>query len=598
VTVSRNQFDDYYRTAPSIQIDAGSTNDVITTNGIRNGTILASSAPGTDVTSNSIVQATDSSAYATGITLAGTSTGSYIENNIVMPDSSDTPTSPTALIEVDSAATSGTTVDYNTLGTLSGTTEFGYEWAGKYYADQAAFHTTSGQAPHDLTGNLVILTPAGYTVEESAQDSSAINNANSAAPGELPTDISGNTRLDDPLFPETGAGPYAYYDRGAAQIQPPTSADTITTTANGALGGTAASQNWWTSGYTFDFGDGTTTANGAYGTATHTYTRPGTYTITVTGTSTATGQPFTDTTSFTTTALSGGHLFDTERNSGWWWGGWEQGPTNSTGIAQAAVTAMPDGDTQVVAVTTNGTLEHTVGYPDGSWQNWGVPKNNATAASASLAGMPDGSTQIIEVTTSGTLEHTIRNANGAWQTTGWGTPAGSTGIAQASITAMPNGSTQLVAVTTNGALEHNIRNANGTWQGWRTLNQPGVKITDASLAGMPNGSTQIIEVTSTGILKHDVRNANGSWQANGWASPAGSTNVAQAAITAMPDGSAQFVAVTTSGVLEHNIRKANGTWQSGGWGDPAQTDLAAAATSPSIAGLPNGSAQIIEISTN
>ena len=158
-------------------------------------------------------------------------------------------------------------------------------------------------------------------------------------------------------------------------------------------------------------------------------------------------------------------LFDTERNAnGSWWSGWQQGPANSTNIAQAAVTAMPDGDTQVVAVTTSGVLEHTVNSGStGTWQNWGVPANNATAVSASIAGMPDGSSQLmIEVTSTGTLEHDVRNANGTWQPQGWGAPAGSTNIAQATITAMPDGSTQLVAVTTAGVLEHNIRFANGT----------------------------------------------------------------------------------------------------------------------------------------
>jgi hypothetical protein len=294
-----------------------------------------------------------------------------------------------------------------------------------------------------------------------------------------------------------------------------------------------------------------------------------------------------------------GGLFDTERNANNTWSNvWQQGPANSTNIAQAAVTAMPDGDTQVVAVTTSGTLEHTINSGStGAWQNWGVPKNNATAVSASIAGMPDGSSQLIELTSTGTLEHTIRYANGTWQASGWGSPAGSTNITQAAITAMPDGSTQLVAVTTSGVLVHNIRNVNGTWQGWRALSQPGVTVTDASIAGMPNGSSQLIEVTSSGVLKHNIRNANGTWQASGWGSPAGSTNITQAAITAMPDGSSQLVAVTTSGVLEHDIRYAT-SWQTGGWGKPVQTNLATAFTSPSIAGLLDGAAQLIEVSTN
>ena len=292
-----------------------------------------------------------------------------------------------------------------------------------------------------------------------------------------------------------------------------------------------------------------------------------------------------------------GQLFNATRSSTGTWSAWQQGPANSTGIAQTAVTAMPDGDSQAVAVTTSGTLEHTVySSSAGTWQNWGIPKNNTTAVSADIAGMPDGSSQLIEVTKTGTLEHDVRFANGTWQASSWGVPAGSTGIAEASITAMPNGSSQLVAVTTGGVLEHNIRNANGSWQGWRALTQTGVKVTYASIAGMPDGSSQIIEVTSTGVLKHDIRLANGSWQSSGWGVPAGSANIAEATITAMPNGSSQIIAVTTSGVLKHDIRNANGSWQTGNWDAPTQTTLATKVTSPTIAGLTSGAAQILEVS--
>ncbi|HTJ70495.1 MAG TPA: choice-of-anchor D domain-containing protein [Actinospica sp.] len=293
-----------------------------------------------------------------------------------------------------------------------------------------------------------------------------------------------------------------------------------------------------------------------------------------------------------------GQLFANTRSTAGTWGStWQTGPANSTNIAQTAVTAMPNGDTQAVAVTTSGTLEHTVDSAGtGTWQNWGVPKNNTTAVSADITGMPDGSSQLIELTAAGTLEHDVRNANGTWQPQGWGSPAGSTGFVQASITAMPNGSSQFLAVTTAGVLEHNIRNANGTWQGWRALSQPGVKVVDADITGMPDGSSQIIEVTSTGVLKHDIRYANGAWQPQGWGSPAGSTGIAKAVITAMPNGSVQLAAVTTAGVLKHDIRYASGTWQPNGWDTPAQPNLADGVTSPGIAGLPNGTVQVVELS--
>ena len=292
----------------------------------------------------------------------------------------------------------------------------------------------------------------------------------------------------------------------------------------------------------------------------------------------------------------GGQLYDTQRTvNNTWWGAWQQGPANSTGILQTDLTAMPNGDSQAVAVTANGTLEHTINHTaNNTWQAWGVPKNDATAVWAGIAGMPDGSSQLIEVTSAGTLEHTIRFGNATWQAN-WGTPAGSTGIAQAAITAMPNGDSQIVAVTTSGVLEFNIRYHTNTWSGWQVLSQPGVKVTNASIAGMRDGSSQLIEVTSTGTLMHTIRFANGTWQAN-WGTPVGSTGMAEAAITAMPNGDAQLVAVTTSGVLKHDIRFANNTWQTGGWGEPHQPQTVTAATSPSITGLTDGNSELLEVS--
>jgi hypothetical protein len=508
VTLSRNEVYDYVRRAPTIQVDAGSTDDVITTNGILGGSppIAVTGAPDTDVTSNTIVEPFDDGWEGTGIDLAGASTGSYVENNILIPGLDGAwPQTSTALLAVGTAATPGTTVDYNVLDFAApeaGEAYYAYQWGSLFYSTTAAFTAATGQAAHDLFGAPDIYTGAGFSLDPSPGNSSAINTANSAAPGELATDISGQTRTDDPLFPETGAGPYSYYDRGAAQIRPGSAADVVTASAVGTLGVTATSQNWSSTGYSFNFGDGTGAVDGAYGTAEHTYAQPGTYTVTVSGTSSVTGEPFTDSTTFTTTALSGGELFHIGRlGNGTWWSGWDEGPSASANIAQAAITAMPDGDTQIVAVTTGGILEHTIyDSANGNWQSWGLPKNNATAVSASIAGMPNGSSQIIEVTSTGTLEHTIRNANGSWQSSGWGSPAGSTGIVEAAITAMPNGSSQLVAVTTGGVLEHDIRGANGSWQstGWGVPAQTDLAaaVTSSDIAGLADGSSQVIEVST------------------------------------------------------------------------------------------------------
>ena len=607
VTVGRSTFFlNVLPTSPVIQIDAGSSGDIVSTNEILYTSdsittsypalISVTSAPNTAIANNTV---DTRFACSSVVDVAGASGGTSIENNIFKSTEGKClpGTQPTALIVVTATAAAPVTSDYNILYPLAtepNVVDY-YNWNGVQYGTTSSFTAATGEGVHDLA------TDPKLEVDTELQSTSpAIGSANSSAPGMLSTDINGNSCTYDPYMPITGAGSPAYCTRGAVQNQGPTLTVNLATAPVHALGVslTDSTPPANARGYSIAWGDGTTSQT-TTATTTHEYVAPGTYPITETVTDQL-GGTASASTSFTTTALGGGRLFDTNRGSnGAWWAQWDAGPVGSTNIAQAAVTAMPDNDLQAVAVTTAGTLEHAVYYSASkTWQSWGLPKNNAVAVSASIAGMPNGSSQLIEVTSEGTLEHTVRYSNGSWQSTGWGSPAGSTGIAQATITAMPDGSSQLVAVTTSGVLEHNIRSANGHWQGWRTLNQPGVKVTDASIAGMPNGSSQIIEVTSSGVLKHDIRNANGSWQPQGWGSPAGSTSIVEASITAMPDGSSQFVAVTTGGVLEHNIRSANGSWQAGGWGQPVQTDLAAAVTSPGIAGLPNGSAQLIEVSTN
>ena len=598
VTVSRGQFGDGGRTAPSIQVDPGSSGVVVSTNAIAGGkpAIAVDGAPGTDVTSNTVMND-----CGTALSLTGGSSGSSIENNVLeQVNSCGMPAFSTGLLNVDAASTKGTTVGYGVLdpaapGFPVQMGQYPYEWSGKFYSTLAAFKAASGQGNGDLLTDPEVGAYVAYQPDSSS--SPVINSANSNAPGELATDINGGPRLNDPLAPDTGVGAYDYYDRGAFQVQLSTSA-TVSATPVGETGVTAASQDWSKAGYTINFGDGTATIAAPYGTATHTYSKPGTYQISVSGTSWTTGAPFTDTTSFTTTAWAAGILWqavDSEND----WGGWglpNSTPTGFSGIAQAAVTPTGGASMLCVAVTTGGTLQYDTESAQGVWQGWStLSQPGVTVKDTSVAGMPDGSSQIIEVTSTGLLRHDVRNANGSWQTGGWGTPGGSSGIAQAAITAMPNGDSQLVAVTTGGVLEHNIRHANGSWQGWVALNQPGVRVTYASVAGMPDGSSQLVEVTSARVLKHDIRNANGSWQAGGWGTPAGSTGIAEAAITPSGDGQVDIVATTTVGVMEYNGRSAGGSWP--GWLTPAQPPWAAGLTSPSIA-LVGGEAQVIAISAN
>jgi hypothetical protein len=208
------------------------------------------------------------------------------------------------------------------------------------------------------------------------------------------------------------------------------------------------------------------------------------------------------------------------------------------------------------------------------------------------------------------LSHNIHNADNSYQ--GWIATAGNGGATYfddgqggfygASIAALGDGSTQSVAVGVDGNLYHNIRAANGGWQGWVAVEGNGgskyFNGTDPSITGLPNGDSQLIETGDDGNLYFNIRYADGGWQ--GWAAVpgiAGATYFADqsASIAGMPDGSSQLIA-TRSGSDEtyHNIRYANGKWQGwmpvGGYEDAQAFD----GRDPSITGLPDGSSQIVE----
>jgi hypothetical protein len=604
----------------AVVVEPGSSGDIISNNVITSQAsgIEVDGASNTAITSNTLWGQSTSDSQ---IDVTADATGTSIENNITAyPGGSVAGTG--AAITVDSSSAAGTTEDYNVVwpdqqGT-STVLESAYSWSGTSYPSQAAFTAATGQGEHDFVADPKLQAGSPFTTYAAAPQ---FNSANTGAPGWLTYDYSGSYCEGDPYAAVTGAGFENDCARGAVQESFELEQQDNTPTAVGPLGvdlttyvsGSVEIAGSWTDiapeptpavSQVIAWGDGnTSTLNPASvntdTTTAHTYAQPGTYTITDTLSPPATTPSLVKTWSFTTTAVPAGSLFQDSRaaNGAWNSGGWLS-PSGSTGIANATITGMPDGSAQLVAVTTNGAVEHNIHSAGGAWQGWRPPPQPGVAVkSVGIAGMPNGSSQLIAVTSTGTLLHTVRNANGSWQSD-WASPAGSTSIAQATITAMPDGSSQFLAVTVNGTLEHNIRNTNGTWQGWRTLAQPGVTVTDASIAGMPNGSSQLIEVTSTGVLEHDIRNANGTWQATGWGSPARSTGITQAAITAMPNGNSQLIAVTTNGVLEHDIRNANGTWQANGWADPAQTDQVAGVTAADIAGMPNGSSQTIELSAN
>lgn len=277
VMISRTVFN---TRGDSVSVGSGASDVTVSTNRFDESPSWPSVAV-TGATDTAITSNTSFPACASNITVAG-STGTTIENNVIDGDCSQNPAP--AEVSVDAASAPSTTLDYNMPYRSVGTGPL-YSWAGSSYATPAALTTATGQGVHDLN-----VYPGTTTPTTAATDSADAN-----APGELPVDLTGRPRVDDPMVANTGTG-VGYYDRGAVEAQDPLVVTSMNLSAAQAPTGgviTAApvvSSSWAPSGVTgtVDFGDGTTPTpfSGLSATVPHTYTTPGKYTVTTTVTDT------------------------------------------------------------------------------------------------------------------------------------------------------------------------------------------------------------------------------------------------------------------------------------------------------------------------
>lgn len=285
ITISRDFLETLVSNAPAIAV-TNSSADLITTNRISAspvspGVVLTGSV-GSDVTSNTVTQACGWDVAATG-----GSTTTSIENNILTglvpaAEGCGQSNAAAAVLMVDQTSAQGTVADYNDVypahpadAALSD-----YSWAGVPYATATALTAATGEGAHD---------------SNSGAASAAIDSANSAAPGELTTDYSGNPRVDDPLVADTGAGDYTYYDRGAVEAEDPigmTSAANwpklmpVSTVGTFTLDASDAWTGVGIASCTYDFGDGSSPVEvkpvGGKCSTSYSYSAVGGYTIRVT----------------------------------------------------------------------------------------------------------------------------------------------------------------------------------------------------------------------------------------------------------------------------------------------------------------------------
>ncbi len=174
-----------------------------------------------DAPNNVVVGNTIFGNVTSGINFEGkaapASSGATVANNVSVDNGIASPRT-SGNIRVDTLSEPGTTINYDLMWLSSTGTMV--TWGTTTYRTLSAFQAAvPAQETHGLSVNPGFVNSSGNNFQLT-QGSAAIDSANSAAPGQPSVDILGNSRVDDPAVPNTGAGPRTYDDRGAYEFQP------------------------------------------------------------------------------------------------------------------------------------------------------------------------------------------------------------------------------------------------------------------------------------------------------------------------------------------------------------------------------------------
>ncbi|MEU9256529.1 hypothetical protein AB0D66_32630 [Streptomyces sp. NPDC048270] len=238
---------------------------------------------------------------------------------------------------------------------------------------------------------------------------------------------------------------------------------------------------------------------------------------------------------------------------------------------QQALAPTSDGGVQVLGIGSDGNIWHNLRRGDGGWQGWNVlpaadnRKPGFQAVDVAMTAMPGGDAQIIAVARDRLAYHNVRHADGSWQ--GWASMPGSDGglvrAHRAAAAGMPDGSTRVAVLHPDGAVRLSTRAADGSWRPWTGL--PGLPPgnADPGLAVSAVGSeAQLVAIGGDGNLWHDIVHADGSRQ--GWRAPPGNGTPAMparaAAITGTANGESQILMIGDDGNAHHTVRRADGAW--------------------------------------
>ncbi|MCX4781629.1 CehA/McbA family metallohydrolase [Streptomyces sp. NBC_01264] len=171
----------------------------------------------------------------------------------------------------------------------------------------------------------------------------------------------------------------------------------------------------------------------------------------------------------------------------------------------------------------------------------------------------------------------------------------------AAIAGMPDGSAQIVAVSLDGTLYHQVRQVGGRMTGFTPV--PGAAggktwtAVKVAIAAMPDGSVQVLSYGSSGNMYLNIRKPNGSWGT--WNPVPGARGAATFAgpaldIAGLPDGSSQLLAIGMDGMVYHQVRHPDGHFD--GFATPrGVTTPTMSASAIAIAGMPDGTAQVLAV---
>lgn len=268
-----------------------------------------------------------------------------------------------------------------------------------------------------------------------------------------------------------------------------------------------------------------------------------------------------------TVVQAGTSLYQGIRLTGGAWTGFtdvQSKAGNLGGIRTAAVAGI-DADTHVVALGSDGRLQHTIRKADGTWGSFGDI--------GAVAGVLTGITQVSAVSigfdlhvvavADGKLFHTVRRADGKWSSFGnVAGAAGPIGAVSSAATASAAGQLQVTAIS-GGKPFHTIRTAAGNWSAWgdvaRAAGATG-PITSVSMAGIGSDAHIVIATDSGTRQYHATRKGDGNWVGFGNLTGYLGSVTAKSVAAAPVNGEFQLAATTADGRIVHIIRHADGNW--------------------------------------